>query len=212
LNIQLWADDDEIEYSAKVLDLCNEILNTTEWNKKIFAALEEKGDVFHAVNAASRMDIDISGMLYTIVKQEPLDYYFYLSGLFKKPEMAADLIALYKKVLPLDKMPQGMGDFFFADTLRKEHGCLDYVLPLIADYPMHGIELIITGLNSPVVRSRNMACRAISGWTKVLEKPIADISPELLAELQRIIEIEVNDGTKETMRKLIVGEATDDED
>ena len=212
LNIRRWADDEEIEYSTKVLDLCNEILTVTDWNKKIYAALEEKGDVFHAVNAASRMDVDISDMLYTIVKREPLEYYFYFGGLFKKPEMAAELIALYEKVLPLDEMPQGMGDFFFADTLRKEHGCLDYVLPLIADYPMHGIKSIKTGLNSPVVRSRNMACRAMSGWTKMLEKPIADISPELLVELQRIIEIEVNDDTKETMRKLIAGEVADEDD
>ena len=141
-----------------------------------------------------------------------MEYYQYLGGLFKNPDMASELIMLYEKTMPLNEMPQGMGNYIFADTLRKEHNCLDYILPFVADYPMQGINLIKTGLNSPVVRSRNMACRAISGWVNTQGKPIADISPELLAELQRIVEIEVNENTKKTMRKLITGVTMEDEE
>ena len=104
-----------------------------------------------------------------------------------------------------------MGDYLFSDKLNQEHQCLDFVFPELAKYPMQGIKLIQTGLNSRVIRGRNMACRALSGWVKVQGKPLAEISAELYSEIVRIHDVEVNEQTKETMKKLIYGGFEDHE-
>ena len=119
--------------------------------------------------------------------------------------MAEEIIKLCESILPLDDMAEGMGDYLFSDKLNQEHQCLDFVLPELAAYPLQGIRLIQTGLNSRVTRGRNMACRALSGWVKTQSKPLAEISPKLYAEIMRIYKIEVNGQTKETMKKLIDG-------
>lgn len=54
-----------------------------------------------------------------------------------------------------------------------------------------------------------MACRALSGWVKLEGKPLYDISPELYTEIAQIHKAEVNEQTKETIQKLLDGEAGD---
>ena len=90
-------------------------------------------------------------------------------------------------------------------------------MPALGLYPKQGIKLIITGLNSPVTRNRNMACRALAGWVRTLDLPLGDISPDIYAEVERISKIEVNKDTKKTMENLLAGildnegEETDDD-
>jgi hypothetical protein len=141
-----------------------------------------------------------------------LEYSHYAEMFFKNADTTAELVALYEDVLPLYEMATSMGDYYFPKEMRKEYGCLDYILPCLATYPLQGTKLIKTGLNSPVVRNRNMACRALSGWAKIQGKPIADISSELFMEIKKIHEIEINEQTKDTLRKLINGEPTDDDE
>jgi hypothetical protein len=123
----------------------------------------------------------------------------------KNQSMADEVINLCETILPLDEMADGMGDYFFADKYRQEHQCLEWVLTSLADYPLQGVRLIKTGLNSRVIRERNMACGALSGWVKKLSKPLCEISQELHNEVSRICHIEVNDRTRETMGKLLGG-------
>jgi len=206
LNIQSWAEDAEIDYKDEIMTLCADIINKPGWTDKIIAEIEQRGnDFFCACNAASRMDVDVSAPLLAAIKENPLEYCSYTQRLFSDPNMASEIIALYETILPLNEMAEGMGDYFFAETLRKEHGCLDFILPELAAYPMQGVKLINAALNSRVVRERNMACKALSGWVKKNEKPLSEISPEINAELKRIYDIEINKDTKEYMKKLLDG-------
>lgn len=210
LNLQGWAGDAEVDYKDKILAQCGEIVNRPEWEEKIIAALKRHNDNFEffcACNAAARLDIDIFTELFDVVKAEPLKYYSYIPQLLKKPDLAPKIITLCETVLPLDEMAEGMGDYLFADKLNPEHQCLDFILPELAAYPLQGVRLIKTGLNSRVVRGRNMACRALSGWVKLQAKPLSEVSPELHSEIARIYEIEVNEKTKESMKKLLDGGA-----
>ena len=208
LNLQSWAESADIDYKDDILNQCNEIIGKPDWKDKIMNTVKSRVNGFEfscATNAASRLDIDISTELFALVKDEPLEYSWYMSQLLKNPNMADEIIKLCENLLPLDEMADGMGDYLFPDTLNKEYQCLDFILPELAVYPMQGIKLIKAGLNSRVVRGRNMACRALSGWVKTQNKPLAEISPELFSEIMRIHEIEVNEQTKETMKKLIDG-------
>jgi hypothetical protein len=212
LNLRSWAENAEIDYKDEILGGCAEIINQPEWSEKVVAIVKLRDDnfaFFCACNAADRMDIDISAPLFEAVKTEPLKYYAHMPTLMRRPDMAMQIIDLCEAVLPLDEMAEGMGDYLFADKLNHEHQCLDFVLSELAGYPLRGMRLIKTGLNSPVVRGRSIACRALSGWVKSEGKPLSDISPELYTEIARIHKIEVNEQTKETMQKLLDGEAGD---
>jgi len=209
LNVQSWCKYRKPEYKTFLLAQCAEIISDPAWRSKIITAIERE-EMPYTVNVATRMDIDISDMLLPLVKQKPLEYCYYAEMFFENPSLAAELIELYESILPLEDMAEGMGDQLFSKNLSKEHGCLDYLLPLLTSRVMLGVKLIMAGLNSRVVRERNMACNALSGWVKKQGRPLADISPELHSEITQIYEIEVNEQTKETMKKLIDGEIAEE--
>ena len=48
-----------------------------------------------------------------------------------------------------------------------------------------------------------MAICVLSGWSESEGRPLADLSPELYAEVARIYQVEVNEKTKEAMKKLL---------
>ncbi|MCL2812813.1 MAG: hypothetical protein FWD25_13115 [Clostridia bacterium] len=208
LNLRNWAKSAEVDYKDKILAQCNVIIDKFDWKEKIVKMIEQPADDFNlscACNAASRLDVDVSTELFALVKKDPLKYSWHMVQLLKNLNIATEIIDLCETILPLDNMAEGMGDYLFSDKLNQEHQCLAFVLPELAAYPMQGIKLIQTGLNSRVTRDRNMACRALSGWVKTQGKPLADISAKLYSEIVRIYDIEVNEQTKETMKKLIDG-------
>ena len=207
LNLRNWSESAEVEYKYNTLEQCNKIINSSDWKEKIIKGLELPDDFafFCATNAASRLDIDISAKLFEAVKKDPLKHAWHMSQLMKNPSMADEIISIYESILPLDDMAEGMGDYLFSGKLNQEHQCLDFILPELVNYPLQGASLIKTGLNSRIVRNRNMACHALSGWVKMQGKPLTDISPELNYEIVRIYGIEVNEQTKEVMKKLIDG-------
>jgi hypothetical protein len=212
LNLQDWAENSGVDYKDDIFSGCAEIINRADWQDKIMSAVKRHSDSFEffcACNAASRLNIDISAELFNIVIAEPLKYYSHMPQLMKNPDMAASIISLCETVLPLDEMADGMGDYLFADKLNQEHHCLEFVLPELGAYPLQGMKLIKTGLNSRVVRGRNMACRALLGWIKAKGKPLSEISPELHSEIARIYQIEMKEQTKESMKKLLDGETED---
>lgn len=208
LKVRHWAQHANEDYKDAVIAQCNVIINRPIWKEKVLAAISrytESYEFYCACDAAAHLEVDISNELFNIIMEEPLKYCSYMPQLLKNQNMAVQIIKLCENVLPLDEMAEGMGDYLFSDKLNNEHHCLDFVLPELAAYPLQGVRLIETSLNSRVVRGRNLACRALSGWVKRMGKPLAIISPELYSEIDRIYQIEVNEHTKETMRKLLDG-------
>lgn len=118
-------------------------------------------------------------------------------------QSAKQLTEIYEKVLPLDDMATGMGDFLFAENLSHEHHCLDFVLQEIKNYPKMGERLVQTALQSPVVRERNGACKVLDEWIKMLNQNLQSISPNLFSILKNISGIEVDSETKKNMKKLL---------
>ena len=54
------------------------------------------------------------------------------------------------------------------------------------EYADRVIELIITGLNSPVINNRFMALKALETWTEIMQKPIKQISKRIHEELYKL--------------------------
>lgn len=206
LDLQRWAENAEIDGKEEIHAGCDEIIGKRRWAEQIVDAVkqQEKGfELFCACRAADYLGIDVSVLLFEKIQRDPIGYCSYIPRLMKKPDMALQMIELYEAVLPLEDMAEGMGDYFFADKLKQEYQCLEFVLQELAKYPLRGVRLVKTGLNSRVIRERNMAICVLSGWSESEGRPLADLSPELYAEVARIYQVEVNEKTKEAMKKLL---------
>lgn len=205
LNVQDWLEDSEISSKEELQYLCNEITNKSECVELIQNILQSPEDVrfFYAVNAARRLNIDISQQLFEAVKANPIKHSGYLSWLYDKPKYAIELTKLYEGILQLDKMEKGMGDYLFATKLRAEHNCLGFVLQELGNYPNTGEHIIRTALLSPVVGERDGATNALLEWSNRLDKSLADISPLLFSIVRDLALIEVNLENQESMNQLL---------
>lgn len=208
LQVQKWAEDAKVDYKDEVFAQCVEITQCACWQDKIISIVERHDDAFEffcACKSADQLGIDISAALFDVVTADPIEYHSYIPQLFRSSERASEMILLCENVLPLEKLARGMGDYSFPDTLIQEYFCLDFILSELAAYPLQGVKLVQTGLNSPLVRNRNMACHALSGWVRAQKKPLVEISLELYSEVTRVCQIEVNEDTKDSLQKLLDG-------
>ena len=76
-NLRLWAENSKAEYKGEVLSKCNGIINQSHWEEKIIDTIKKHNDDYKlscAVNAASRLEIDISAVLFDVAKSDPVKY------------------------------------------------------------------------------------------------------------------------------------------
>jgi hypothetical protein len=206
LNVPSNSDED-VRISEDAENIRDEITNRELWRTVILDALgkPEGENFFYAVNTARRldMDIDISEKVFSAVMSDPIRRRMYIRGVYQKPEHARALTELLERVMPLDKMAAGMGDYIFATEYIDEHSANEEALIGLGKYPNLGESLVLAGLNSPVVRERNQVCGTLEEWSKALGQPISAVAPTLYEALKSIAVIEVNKDTKKRMLKLI---------
>jgi predicted kinase len=205
LNVQRWLEHAEITNRDDLRELCENIINRASWRELICEILNNPEDeqFFYASNAASRLNLDVSELIFKAIKQNPIKCSGYISIAYRNPEYAKQLTEIYEEVLPLEDMAAGMGDYLFAANLREEHYCLDFVLSELNKYPKMGEKLVQAALQSPVIRERNGACKVIEDWSKMLNQNLQAISPNLFSILHNIATIEVNSDTKKNMKMLL---------
>jgi hypothetical protein len=205
LNVGLFLDGDELSNKEELLRLCAEISGRPAWREQIMSTLSDPDneDFFYADNTASRLNIDVTDLIYQAIKKDPIKNVGYMSQVFRNADYARELTALYEKVLPLDEMAAGMGDYLFSPSLNQEYNCLDSILQELKAYPLVGERLVRTGLQSPVTRNRNFACSVLEEWSKTLGRSASSFSPDLYAALRGVAAVEVNAYTKKTMTNLI---------
>ena len=205
LNLQSWLENSEIINRVELSNMCRIIVCRESWQKLICEILNNPDDelFFYASNAASRLNMDVTEFIFKAVKQNPVKHGGYLSVVYQNPEYAKQLTEIYEKVLPLDDMATGMGDFLFAEKLWEEHHCLGFVLQELRNYPKMGERLIETALKSPVVRERYGACKVLDEWMKMLNQNLQSISLNLFFVLKNIASIEVDSETKKNMKNLL---------
>lgn len=205
LNLQSWLISAQIANRDELLKICDDIINIEVWRKMVLEILNNPDDkqFFYASHVASRLNMDVSELIFKAIKQNPVEHCVYISIVYKNPEYANELTKIYEEILPLDDMATGMGDFLFAESLAHEHNCLDFVLQELKNYPKMGEKLVQTALKSPVTRERNRACNVMEEWCKILNQNLQTVSPDLFSLLKEIADIEVNPDTKNIMKKLL---------
>lgn len=204
-NLQSWLENCNISNKDELQKLCNNIVGRQSWNEKIIEILNnpEHKQFFHATNVASKLNMDVSHLIYKAIKENPIKNSGYLHIAYKNPEYAKDLTEIYEEILPLDNMAQGMGDLVFADNLSHEFNCLELVLQELRNYPKTGQELVATALKSPLIRARNGACKVLEEWCNKLNENLQIISPRLYSVVKEVEIIEINADTKENMKRFL---------
>lgn len=201
LNIKDWAEDNE---EFDIVDLCEGIILDGKWEpivKKVIES-EDENEFYSAWEIAKKLNFNINEQLYNVVNKYPIEYGYCISSLYSSKDYAQKVTDLYEKALPLSSIATGMGDLIGIGPDFKNQGCLDYVLQELGEYPQMGIELVKTGLNSPVVRNRNGSCAVLEKWIEKTEKPLDEISKELYELVNDIKKIEVNEELKDRLSKL----------
>lgn len=188
---------------ATLLELIASVRARTDWREKIREG-SESGDpqaFWTASEAAKALGIDTWDIYFERLRRGEDQWFFVMQT--EDPERIGKVLLLAEKILPLDEIASGPAEELGIGSEYRHHSALDYVLQELRRFPGKGWSLIRVGLQSPVVRNRNMALRALAAWNRT-EWP-----EEVEALLKRALATEPEEETRETMCKVLAGAPPD---
>jgi hypothetical protein len=171
------------------------------WEKKISAGLasDDRRLFWEADQAAKAFGIDTWDVLFERL-QRGEDYWYQVMQT-GDAERIDKVVQFAEARLPLREIASGPGEELGLGPKFQAHSALDFVLQDLRRFPGRGWSLIRAGLQSPVVRNRNMAVQALAAW------PRQQWPEEAPLLLKRALRDEPNANTSESMRKLLAGKS-----
>lgn len=115
-----------------------------------------------AAQAARALDIDPWEHHFARTEQGKSDWYYVMQT--DDVARVRQVIDLAERSLPLDAIASGPSDALGLGPEFRAHSALEFVLQDLRRFPGEGWTLIRTGMQSPVVRGRHMAIRALQEW------------------------------------------------
>ncbi|MFD2661873.1 limonene hydroxylase [Paenibacillus thailandensis] len=182
-----------------VLESCQSIISRSGWGSTVMDAVRSSDTLEHyyGVTCSRKLGIDIWEELFAqLVANPALNNYLELMK-SDDPNRIRKLVQFAEERLPLRHIASGPADEFGLGIEFEAHARLGSLLQSLDRHEGVGKQLILTGLNSPVVSNRNMALNALEGWN------IASWGEELLQAVTRLEEEEPVDSVKERIRKLM---------
>ena len=185
-----------------ITDTCREFVSQQHWTALVKEALksEDPQVLYDADRAASYLGMDTFDIHWARLNEKPDDsgrWYDVMKG--ANDERIQQIVELAERSIPLQDIATGPADEMGLGPEFASHSCLDFVIQDLGAFPGHGWALVQAGLNSPVVRNRNMALNALEGWGS--ENWPSEVPKTLLAAM----EIEPVEDVKERLEKLIYG-------
>jgi len=149
-------------------DACAALLARPQWDDHIRAALlsDDQSEAWRADAAAKIRGIDTFDLHFAQLQADPYGSGWYRAWEQADHERAERLAELARSNLPLDQIATGTGDEVGLGPGWQAHGALDWTLQALRGHTGVGGDLILVGLNSPVVRNRNMALNALKVWPR----------------------------------------------
>lgn len=191
----------EIEDSASVNVKALDILGTLDGETMIKDELPE--NTYACLKLCKHYNVDLSEELIGLMEQDFAKYYHYCYYLFLKNSMVAEFFELCDKKIDASKYPRGMGDSLGLGKLGDGVLQLDMIVQYMGKYPLQGRKLVEICIQSPLTRWRNMAAKAMRGWTERLKQPLAEIDAQLYDMVKNVYAIECNENTKAMWEKLL---------
>ena len=180
-----------------------EVINSRDWVEQTYQALnsEDKSDYWKGEQAARILKLDIWDIVWKKINEDPEDSGLWYDILKLTKSDKVDIVLNYAiKVLPLKEMAVGPKDSLGLGPEFMKHMPLDYLMNFLERHPGKGEQLVMTALNSPVTRNRNMAIRALDNWKR------ENWSEVILEQLNKLQKIEPNSNTKANINRLLRGE------
>ena len=115
-------------------------------------------------------------------------------------ERIDEIIALANEKIVLEDIATGPAEEMGLGLEFAWHQNLDFVLQDLREFPGKGPELVEAALQSPVIRTRNLALRVLSGWGE------AHWPAGMRNRLNEALPVEPYAETKELIEKVLMGE------
>jgi hypothetical protein len=185
---------------AVLSELTAAIRSPPGWEERVRAGLasEDRQAFWVATEAAKALGMDLWDVYFERLDRGEDHWYFVMQT--DDPERIDRVVRLAEERLPLDEIAAGPSDALGLGPEFQAHGALDFVLQDLRRFPGKGWPLVRAGLQSPVTRNRNMAVRALGAWGR------ENWPEEAEPFLKRALEVEPNEETRETMRRVLAGE------
>ena len=183
--LRQWAKDNERlsdDDRSTLLTQVRAVLRRPEWRSVADAALHshDLGQVRLSLSLVGRFGLDPTPVVRAWLPQAPEDAYLWQFLLRRADlEEMRSLLLLAEGLLHLEDLPQGPALEHGLGPGYERNGWLMLTLQALQAFPREGTRVVLLGLNSPVVSTRNFALRTLEAWpaesrtgelTRVLEQ------------------------------------------
>lgn len=157
---QDWSDSS----ARNIVDQLDETLANDSWAAVILEALEngDRQEFWHTSRMCHTLGIDPWPHFFKRIELGE-DYWWDLMRTTDESRIDQVLDLAHSRI-PLDQIATGPASEMGMGPEYSAHNALNFVLQGLCNFPGKGWEFIATGLQSPVIRNRNMAISALSSW------------------------------------------------
>lgn len=191
---------------ARIRHRCNEIVSLPHWRTLVERDLDSDDPrTFHAADQAAR-DVGVDPWPRHLARLEAgRDDSWFDAMRTDDPARIDRVLELASRRIPLDEIATGAADELGLGLDWQHHGNLNWVLEGLHRFPGKGWSFIRAGANSPVVRNRSMAVRALAAWDRGAWP--ADAEPYLTGLRDR----EPDEDVRAWITKLLLGQPLEDD-
>lgn len=185
------------ELRAQLAARCSAIKADPEWVSLAIAGLdsEDMGTFYDADRTARELGIDTFPAHWKRLQADPIQgSWFWVMHKVDEAHLH-EVLDLARRTLPLADLGGGPKATSAADF--RAHTALEFVVTGLKRFPGQAPDLVMLGLNSPVIRSRNMAINTLTAWTP------AAWSPEIRTAVQHALTVEPDDKVRERLATLL---------
>lgn len=179
------------------------IVKYPKWKKLVLENLDTNDDtIFWKVSrSADLLKIDIWETHWKRLNRAPLDSVRWYNVMSRVDmDRIDDVLSLADNVLPLNEIAKGPSSELRLGEEFNAHSCLDFVLQELGQFPGKGLDLIKVGLESPVIRNRNMSLKGLSSWGQ------ENWPNNIIPFLEEAKQAEPEEDVKKSIEKLLKGE------
>lgn len=159
---QDWTRDDATEIVARL----SALLSGQEWKAVIIEALEagDRQAFWDASRVCEKFGVDPWPYFFGRTEKGE-DYWWDLMRISDAGRIDR-VLDLADKNIPLEEIATGASDALGFGPDFVHHSALGFIVQDLGRFPGKGWRFIKAGLQSPTIRNRNMALRALSSWSQ----------------------------------------------
>jgi hypothetical protein len=193
------------EISNCLIDLVS-VINGSDWISLAQEALKSTNNVtyWNGKQAARSLGINLWPTVWSRLKHDPADSSNWFDAAQEAgAEHADQLIQMAIESIPLKELATGPKDSLGLGPTYIKYQSLDYVIPFLENYPGKGEEILLTALNSPVTRNRNLAIKVLAKWDR------STWTAKIIDQLKMLRNIEPSESTRTNVHRLLNGQELD---